>query len=165
MIIFIDNPQYIQTYKLINHPSVVYNLSSLYSGFQSIAELITKISLVNNSALPTNLFVESVDFDIQYANSLLNNSTLFNKLMTIMHNSYEGFVVFILIQRDPYRDCITESLIKFIQQRYGYNCWLINDPEDLNYIKEDSYTPMGLLTLGEDLKRYNESNINNISIE
>ena len=97
----------------------------------------------------------------------MNNPTLFGKLMAILSNSYEGHIVVLLVQRDPYRDSIMESLIKLIQQRYGYNCWIVEDPEDISCIKEDEYSTIGLLTLNEDLKRYDNSysEENRISIE
>ena len=99
-------------------------------------------------------FVQSVDFDIQYSAMIMNNQILFVKLMMILSNSYEGAISIVLVQHDFYRDAIMESIIKFIQQRYGYNCWVIEDPDDIIYINEPHYTPMGLLNLDADLQRF-----------
>lgn len=168
MIIFTDNPNYLPIIQYeFNRPVIVYNLSSLYSGFIDATELLTGLSRINYTGMPMPLFVESIEFDIQYAASIMNNPTLFGKLMAILSNSYEGHIVVLLVQRDPYRDSIMESLIKLIQQRYGYNCWIVEDPEDISCIKEDEYSTIGLLTLNEDLKRYDNSysEENRISIE
>ena len=47
-----------------------------------------------------------------------------------------------------------ESLIKLIQQRYGYNSWIVDSIEDIDSCKESTYTPEGLLTIEEDIKKY-----------
>lgn len=168
MIIFTDNPNYVSMIQSrFNRPVVIFNLSSLYSGFIDATELLTNLSSINYTGLPMPVFVESVEFDMQYMASIMNNPNLFGKLMMILSNSYEGRIVVLLVQRDPYRDSVMESLIKLIQQRYGYNCWIVEDPEDISCIKEDDYNTYGLLTLTEDLKKYDNSysEENRISIE
>ena len=158
MIAFMDNPAYAELfrYKFSGREPVILNLSSLYSGYINIAHLITKISPINNTNLPIPDFVNSVEFDMQYAAAVLNNSELFGSLINIMLRAYEGYLVCILIQRDPYRDAVMESLIKLIQQRYGYNCWIVEDPEDIDVISEQMLLPNGLITLDNDIKQYNE---------
>ena len=155
MIIFIDNPGLISLIQgYFNKPIMVYNLSSLYSGYIDCTDLLTNIAPINNTAMPLPEFVQSVDFDIQYSAMIMNNQILFVKLMMILSNSYEGAISIVLVQHDFYRDAIMESIIKFIQQRYGYNCWIIEDPDDIYCINEPHYTPMGLLNLDADLQRY-----------
>lgn len=102
-------------------------------------------------------FVQTVEFDIQYANALLSNPILFSKLLSIVSASYEGNTVVVLVERDWYRDAVMESLIKFIQQRYGYNCWIVEDLDDIECIKETTYTTPGLLMLHDDLLKYDQS--------
>lgn len=168
MIIFADNPKYLPLIQdRFNRPVVVYNLSSLYSGFIDATEFLTMLSKINYTGLPMPVFVDSLEFDMQFMASIMDNPNLFGKLMMILSNSYEGHVVVLLVQRDPYRDSVMESLIKLIQQRYGYNCWIVEDPEDIFCIKEDEYNPYGLLTLNEDLKKYDisYSEENRISVE
>lgn len=168
MIIFTDNPNYAPIIQSrFNRPVVIYNLSSLYSGFIDATDLLTNLSSINYTGMPMPLFVESIEFDMQYMASIMNNPNLFNKLMMILSNSYEGCIVVLLVQRDPYRDSVMESLIKLIQQRYGYNCWIVEDPEDISCIKEDEYNTLGLITLDGDLKKYDSSysEENRISIE
>ena len=102
-------------------------------------------------------FIQSVEFDIQYANALVSDPVLFGKLLLIISASYEGYVTILLVDRDAYRDAVMESIIKFIQQRYGYNCWIVEDPEDIECLKETPYTPTGLMMLNEDLLKFDQS--------
>ena len=175
MIAFLDNPNYAELlrYKFPGRDPVILNLSSLYSGYINITHLIVKISPINNTDLPMPEFVNSVEFDIQYASAVLNNPELFGSLINIMLRAYEGYLVCILVQRDPYRDAVMESLIKLIQQRYGYNCWIIEDSDDIEIMSEQMLLPNGLLTLDADIKQYNqmyskgilESILPNVNIE
>jgi len=158
MIAFMDNPEYsgLLRYKFPGRDPVILNLSSFYSGYINITHLIAKISPINNTGLPMPEFVNSVEFDIQYASAVLNDPLLFGSLINIMLRAYEGYLVCILVQRDPYRDAVMESLIKLIQQRYGYNCWIIEDPDDIEIMSEQMLLPNGLLTLDTDIKQYNQ---------
>lgn len=158
MIVFMDNPAYsdLVRYNFPGRDPVILNLSSLYSGYINITHLIAKISPINNTGLPMPEFVNSVEFDMQYASAVLSDPLLFGSLINIMLRAYEGFLVCILIQRDPYRDAVMESLIKLIQQRYGYNCWIIEDAEDIEILSEQMLQANGLLTLDADIKQFNQ---------
>ena len=156
MIVFMDNPNmipYVQS-RFPRRNVIVINLSSLYSGYIDATDLITKIAPINNTGLSIPEFVNSVQFDVQYMYSVVNNPSLFYQLIRIVDFSYEGNIVIVLVQRDPYRDAIMESLIKLIQQRYGYNCWVVEDLEDIDCITESTFTPMGLMTLDQDIQAY-----------
>lgn len=138
------------------HNPVIFNLSSYNSNFDSIASLTTSINNIQMQfeGVPPNQYIYYQAFDIAYMNMVLSNNNLFIDLMKVMINAYEGNNVIILVQRDEYRDAIMESLIKLIQVRYGYDCWIVESIEDIECIKETKFTPMGLLTLDEDRKRY-----------
>lgn len=158
MIVFTHNPAFISQIGMqCNRPIIVYNLSSLYSGYNSVTELITRIAPINNTGMPMPEFIQSVEFDIQYANALVSDPVLFGKLLSIISASYEGYVTILLVDRDAYRDAVMESIIKFIQQRYGYNCWIVEDPEDIECLKETPYTPTGLMMLNKDLLKFDQS--------
>ena len=175
MIVFMDNPNHAELlrYKFPGRDPVILNLSSLYSGYIDATNLIAKISPINNTGLSMPDFVNSIEFDIQYASAVLNNPELFGSLINIMLRAYEGYLVCVLVQRDPYRDAVMESLIKLIQQRYSYNCWIIEEIDDIEVIFEQMLLPNGLLTLDEDIKQYNqmhtkgmiESILPNVNIE
>ena len=157
MIAFMDNPLYAESlrYKFPGRELSILNLSSFYSGYIDITKLITNISPINNTGLPMPEFVNSVEFDMQYASAIFNNTDLFVSLINIMLRAYEGYLVCILVQRDPYRDAVMESLIKLIQQRYGYNCWIIEDIDDIEIMSEQMLLPNGLLTLDSDIEQFN----------
>lgn len=158
MIVFMDNPEYSELlrYKFPGRDPVLLNLSSLYSGHINITHLIAKISPINNTGLSMPDFVNSVEFDMQYASAVFSDPLLFGSLINIMLRAYEGYLVCILVQRDHYRDAVMESLIKLIQQRYGYNSWIIEDADDIEIISERMLLPNGLLTLDADIKQYNQ---------
>lgn len=168
MIIFIDNPDmvsYIQSH--FNRPINIFNLSSLYSGFIDLTDLCTGLSKINNTGMRMPEFVQSVQFDINYASALTNDPNMFCKLSMIVSTVYEGIIPIILVQRDAYRDAIMESIIKFIQQKYGLISWIVEDPDDVLCIKEHPITPYGLLNLNNDIKRFDAiySERNGTSIE
>lgn len=168
MIIYIDSPELIQHIQYqFNRPTMVFNLSSLYSGFIDLTDLCTQIAPINNTGMIIPEFVQSINFDIQYASAVINDPNLFCKLLMILSATYEGSIAIVMVQRDPYRDAIMESIIKFTQQRYGIISWIVEDPEDLFCIHETPFTPNGLITLIEDLKKFDELNgyANSISIE
>lgn len=157
MIIFLSDPNLIPYIQSKTMKSLkVFNYTSLYSGYPSLSVLVTNMYQLNNSGMPTNLFVDTVDFDVRYATMILNNDQMYEALITIMMNTYQGIDVILLVQRDPYRDALMESLIKFIQQRYGYNSWIIEDIEDISCIHEPYFSPIGIMALDEDIKRYDQ---------
>lgn len=167
MIIFIDNPEVITHIQYqFNRPTVVFNLSSLYSGFIDLTDLCM-VAPINNTNMIMPEFVQSFEFDIQYSSALINNPNLFCKMLMILSATYEGSIAIVLVQRDAYRDAIMESLIKFIQQRYGLISWIVEDLEDILCISETPFTPIGLMTLIKDLEKFDEMNgyNNRISIE
>lgn len=149
MILFIDD---INLLNCIDDKFIVLNLSSFYSGYDSITNLIT-MPLINYNT-PMNQFVDTPEFDLLYANNIFNNIELFRDLMKIMIYAYEGFTVVILVNRDPYRDTIMESLIKIIQERYGYSCWIINDIDDLECARETTFSTNGLITMDNDIQYF-----------
>ena len=79
MIAFMDKPEYagLLRYKFPGRDPVILNLSSFYSGYVNITHLIAKISPINNTGLPMPEFVNSVEFDMQYASAVLSNPELF----------------------------------------------------------------------------------------
>ena len=157
MIIFISNPEYARVIReSLGLDILVYNLSSLYSGFESISNLITNIGTFYRNDMTIPDYVNSINFDQAYANKILQEPELFHSFMLIVYGSYLGFAVCVLVQRDPYRDAIMESIIKLIQQRYGINSWIVEDIEDIYYLSESYPTPYGLVQLDQDIKAHGE---------
>jgi hypothetical protein len=74
---------------------------------------------------------------------------------------YPNGIAIILIEESPFRDAIKESLIKFIQCRYGYPCYSIEDEDDFNYLlnncKNSDFNGIdSVFNLTDDLMRYME---------
>lgn len=138
----------------------VYNFSSPSSvAKENVHSLITVGHLFDRSVQINHSlvmdYVNSVEFDIKYAQAILEFDTkMFEDFMKIINDNHEGKIVILLVYREPYRDSIMESLIKLIQQRYGYNSWIVDSIEDIYSCKESTYTPEGLLTIEEDIKKY-----------
>lgn len=104
---------------------VVYNYSSLIEGMQKI-----------NLMPPQFVCNDEYEFDMMYANWLITDPVAFHDLMLVMYAVYEGYDVYLCASNIDVVQPINESLIKFIQQRYGINCYVINDPEDLECISD-----------------------------
>jgi hypothetical protein len=158
-----DNPAYAELLShRFNRPVAIFNLSSLYSGFLDATNLITSVSKVETpygTSMPIQDYVNTAEFDMYYLSYIFNVEDTFKSFMAIMSYAYEGILTCVLVSRDMYRDAITEALIKIIQQRYGYNCWLIeSDMEDLLSIHEETFTPMGLTILHDDLEKFDQLN-------
>ena len=157
MIIFSDNPGFIPIVqsKFNKTPIKVYNLSSLYSGYESITCLMTNMKqLLMPGGITINDYVYTPQFDVAYANLIMSTDIMFEAFMKIMVPVDQGSIVFILVHRDDYRDAVMESIIKFIQERYGYHSWIMEDIDDVECIKEGSFSPYGLINLDEDKRHY-----------
>ena len=150
MIIFTSN---IEVTNNLNSP-IIYNLSSFYNGYDNVQNLAVRLSLLNNSQMSMREFIYTVEFDILYANYILNNTASFCDLMKIMINASCGRNIVILVHHDEYRDAISESLIKLIQERYGYNCWEIDDVDDLESASESFFSAQGIMNLDFDKNKF-----------
>lgn len=129
-----------------------YNLSSYYD-MESLSALIPSVEFIPEHLL---LDTSNPEFDIAYGNYIINNNIAFLNLMLIIIPVYlnPDCLVQILINTSEFRDVATESLMKLIQQRYGYNSYIINEPEDFIYTEEPDFSIPGLFTLDQDLNRY-----------
>lgn len=75
----------------------------------------------------------TLDFDRQYAFQLLSNQNSFTMLMKIMMLvETMGEVIVITNHSNPYVEVVVDSLIKFIQQRYSIQSYIINDIGDID---------------------------------
>lgn len=128
---------------------VMYNLSSMREGFISLQALI-----------PPNTIGRLTDreFDIAYANYIMSNDTLFCIFFQIIYNLYIGKDVFIIVSTEDWSENLLESLLKLIQQRYGYNAVLINTESDYLYAATSmnfGFAPgYGIFNLDQDKERF-----------
>ena len=106
-----------------------------------------------------NMFSKSIDDRINdsfIANYIIGNDSVFMEFFSkVMYPAYAGLDVIILISLGGIYDQITEFLMKFIQQRYGYNCAIINYASDFDYIdKNMSFSIQGIYQFDQDKLRY-----------
>jgi hypothetical protein len=101
--------------------------------------------------------LESPQFDMAYAKYLLEDNNAFQDFMEILMSMYYNENDNVLILTDLSSSLVTamcESIIKLIQQRYGYNCYIANCPEDIMTIPESEMSEMGMKIFLQDKERY-----------
>ena len=133
---------------------VKYNLSSYYNDAPTLSNLVPT---------PSNVPIDVVQgdrsdpsFDIAYHNYIINNPQAFAEFMNIIIPAFVSpeTLVHIMIKNSDYRDVITESLAKLIQQRYGYNICIVNEIEDFIYTEESDFSIPGLYAYDNDFIRW-----------
>lgn len=99
------------------------------------------------------------DFDIIYMNYIFSNDVVFSEFFTIIFNLYCGKDVFIAASENDWSENLVQSLMKLIQQRYGYNGIHISSEFDYIYAETnfvcDFNQGYGLINLDQDKARYN----------
>lgn len=126
---------------------VVYNLSSLYEGCPRVG-ILPPVNEVN--------YADELSFDIAYSNYIMTNNMVFYEFFSkILYPLYNGFDVYLMVTRNIFYDRISESLLKFIQQRYEYIGAIINEPDDADYINPDmGFGIMGIYNLDLDKEKF-----------
>lgn len=130
----------------------VFNLSSLKEGYE-------KLHILPLNNIQT---YDEAEFDILYANMILSNDHMFMEFFKIIESLYIGQNVCILVGENHTFEYITESLMKLIQQRYGYICnyiYDINDIDDIEKQERSDFSLMGLYNLDIDKERILQLNI------
>lgn len=128
---------------------IVFNITSLN-------ESIPKLKLLTP---PGNIgYLDGRDFDIAYYNYIFSYDNVFFEFFQIIYNLYIGNDVYLaMIDGIDWSENLMESLLKVIQQRYGYNAYRIEYPQDyqnaLNH-RSDFDPTFGLVNLDADKMRY-----------
>lgn len=136
---------------------VKYNLSSYYNDAPTLNELIP------NADIPEEVLqgdCTGPEFDIAYHNYILNNPASFMQFMSLIVPAYTDpdVLVQVMIRPSRFRDILTESLLKLIQQRYGYNVYVVNELEDFLYVDESDFSIPGLFNMDQDVARWQSMN-------
>lgn len=135
-------------------PCFLYNIGSMFmqKGIEYLSNLTPSSRMINVSSM--NLLDER-QFDIQYANYLVSNEAAFVDIMKIIYNLYSGFDVFCISDiGDESNELFVESILKYIQQRYGFNGQILGDVEDFQYTVDSTFTIQGLYNLDLDKERF-----------
>lgn len=118
--------------------------------FSSLNEKYPKLDIYPPRELPGR---SEYEFDMAYAQYIMSNDMVFFDFMQIPYNLYLGKDVFILIDDDARYEFLNESLLKFIQQRYGYNANYITCAEDFIYAEPGTFSEIGMANLIYDKER------------
>lgn len=156
MIIFTpikDIPAEYLEYKGISN-IIKYNLTSYIADVPKLDMLIPSPEFIPEDVLRGDC--TDASFDIAYHQYILQNDYAFLQLMSIMVPEFTepGILIQILINVSNYRDIISESIMKLIQQRYGHNTFYVYNPEDFLYIEPQTFSVPGLFALDEDRNRW-----------
>lgn len=128
----------------------VYNLTSMKEGYTRLNNLIPPNSLGK---------LTGRDFDLAYADYILGNDMVFIEFFHIIYSLYIGTDVYIVVSENDWSENLLESLLKLIQQRYGYNACKIDSLEDYVYFSISAQIPefniyFGIKNLDMDKERY-----------
>lgn len=131
---------------------IIYNLASMKEGFIKLHKLLPPNSL--------GRFTDR-DFDIAYANYIMMNDEVFCEFFQIIYNLYIGKDVLIIYSANQdWTENIMESLLKLIQQRYGYNAVRIDSDEDYIYARNNCNFSFaygyGVYNLDQDKERFSK---------
>lgn len=127
----------------------IYNLTGMAEGYKSIQALIP----------PNELgYLDSYEFDVNYYNYIMSNDQFFIVFFWIIESLYQGRYVYIISDEADWCESLIESLLKIIQQRYGYNAYNVRSEEDVLYaLQRDDCkfdVTYGLHNLDQDKERY-----------
>lgn len=98
----------------------------------------------------------SLNFDMAYANQLLSVPQSWVDLMQVMGAFQFAPEVIILTDYENENSvCVVDSLIKFIQQRYSVNSYVMKDVIDIDpYATSDFETQQGYYNFINDIDRF-----------
>ena len=131
---------------------LLFNMYSIYDQGEMVYNLVPQPYPPEEILLSPDQLI----FDNMYANYLMTNTYAFIDLMKIMYPLYENsdLLAYVLVGDDVYRDAMTQSLIKFIQERYGYISNYINDIEDIPYVQHSDFSRYGIMNLDADKEKF-----------
>lgn len=138
---------------MVNNPNaVVYNLFCPINIGQ-------KIDFIFPYNLPDGIIPGDKSYDLYMADYIMRNDNSFFAVLSILYNDYLGKSVYIV--SDIKQNSISsewimyyvESLVKFVQVRYGIDINIIYEETDLPYCKETSYSILGRQQFQADKER------------
>lgn len=96
------------------------------------------------------------NFDVLYMQYIMSNDLIFCEFFTIIYSLYTGKDVYLIVSdEEDWAETLNESLLKLIQQRYGYNAIRVNSIDDIIFSDPGEFdSSYGIYNLDEDLERY-----------
>lgn len=127
----------------------IYNISGMKEGYENLQILIPPNEIGTTYGR---------EFDIAYMNYVLYNDNVFVEFFRIIQNLYTGINVYLVFGDNDWSENLCQSILKIIQQRYGYNGYFINSFEDYIFAStndsSDFNKQYGLYNLDQDKNRY-----------
>ena len=127
---------------------VIYNLTSYVDGYPRV------------DIMPPRVIYDE-NFEMNLLNYIINNDNAFiNWMGYIVMPLYYGKTLYLITSENDMFDFFIEAVMSILRNRYGYNGYIVNDIEDLEYL--DNEVPMpegefGILGMGalyQDKERY-----------
>lgn len=107
---------------------------------------------------PNNILSISRDeynFDVAYMNYIMGNDIMFMEFFQVIILLHRGIDVYVIISDEDWSQMLMESLLKIIQQRYGYNATRVNGIDDVLYSDPGEFnTEYGIINYDNDLERF-----------
>lgn len=157
MIIFtphLNTKEYLMMYRPDTYHFYEFNLSNPVCEGVPLYGLLPNPEYINPDLLNGN--IDTPEFDMAYIDYIINNRDQFFMFMQMILPLYEDPMACVIIYytSSPYRDFLLEFFNKFIQARYGYRPYIINDITDLECVKDDSsFSVRGIVQIQADSER------------
>lgn len=129
---------------LMQKNAVIYNLNANVTNFEQLYLMP-----------PQGMLISSPEFDNAYIGLILSDDNYFVQFMRIIIPLFYGSDVYLLAyNEETVFNPITETILKLIQQRYGYNYQEVHFIYDIDFYIQSSFTTPGALQFDEDQARY-----------
>lgn len=142
---------------IFGDPKCIPTLKLYFSDFKIVNFNCCVLGYPNANLLPIKVPVEKYndqDFDNAYANYIMSDDNVFVSFFNLIIELHMGNNIFLMSNNADLNINLPESLMKFIQYRYGFNGCICEEPEDLFYAKESSFTIEGLFNFDSDRAIY-----------
>lgn len=132
----------------INDNMMVYNLTSLSEQYPRVAILPPRFTCVES------------EFEPMLYNYIFSNDDVFFEWMDkIVMPLYFNTTIVLTVSENSLFNFITESIESIMLNRYGYNSYILNEPDDLFFLgekinNEGEFGILGLQNLYNDKERY-----------
>lgn len=142
--------KYVSAYRVIDK---IYNLNELI-------ESVPKLVYLNPYSFAHFSFTSEEEFDKWYIQYLTTTPEAFKELMDILRHAYNGETVYIMCSWgldnniNDIAENIIEALIKFIVDNYGYVCNVVRKIDDIQDLKEGTFSIEGIQQFDRNMETY-----------